>query len=98
MNDLEARATEVANILKLLAHPKRLIILCELSKWAKTVTEIQSHLRISQSQISQFLARMKRNGLVQSERVGMCIKYSISDAKISHILIELAHTYCNPSS
>jgi DNA-binding HxlR family transcriptional regulator len=41
MNDLEQKATEVANLLKLLAHPKRFLILCQLREGAKNVGELE---------------------------------------------------------
>ena len=60
MNELEQKASEVAEILKLLAHPKRLLILCKLSEGEVSVSDLEKFCNISQSQLSQFLAKMRQ--------------------------------------
>jgi DNA-binding HxlR family transcriptional regulator len=65
---LEEKTNEVARILKLLSHSKRLLILCKLIKKNRTVGELEEHCAISQSQLSQFLAKMKREKLIESDK------------------------------
>ena len=59
MENLEKKATEVAHILKLLAHPKRFLILCKLREGPKTVGDLEKYCTIGQSQLSQFLIKMR---------------------------------------
>ncbi len=58
MKDLDYR--KKAEILKLLSHPTRLMIMHELSKGAKCVTDIQDLLEIRQSNVSQHLSALRR--------------------------------------
>lgn len=96
--ELEARATEVAETLKLLAHPKRLLILCQLSRGPKTVTELEKSCQISQSQLSQFLSKMRDEGIVTSEKSGHFVSYEIASPEITHLLQTLSELYCNPTN
>ena len=95
MNEADlAQMTEqcevTSQVLKSLAHPRRLQLLCFLSGGARTVTELQTVCGISQSQLSQFLQRMKSEGLVESRRESKFVYYSISDKKV-HKLIRAVH-------
>jgi DNA-binding HxlR family transcriptional regulator len=68
MKNLAARADEVAHILKLIAHPKRLLLCCRLLSGPKSVGELEKDCTISQSQLSQFLGKMEKEGLLISEK------------------------------
>jgi DNA-binding transcriptional ArsR family regulator len=84
-----------AGILKALSHPQRLQILCHLSQGGRTVSELESLCAISQSQVSQFLQRMKSEGLVRSEREGKFIHYEILDLKVLKLIQSLHKIFCN---
>lgn len=58
MNKLDIR--EKAEVLKLLGHPTRLLVLEELAKGAKCVTDIRDLLEIEQSNLSQHLSLLRR--------------------------------------
>ena len=73
---------ETARILKALAHPQRLQLLCHLAEGDKTVGELEELCGASQSVVSQFLGRMKSEGLVASEKEGLFVRYRISDSRI----------------
>lgn len=89
---------EVAGILKILSHPQRLMVLSHLSQGEKTVGELQGLCERSQSQMSQFLGRMKSEGLVQARRDGHFVYYSIADARLKTLLGHLTALYCTPGS
>ena len=57
--NIEQKAIEVTDILKLLAHPKRFLILCKLREGPKTVGDLEKYCTIGQSQLSQFLIKMR---------------------------------------
>ena len=66
--EAKKRCARVAPILKTLAHPQRLFLLCRLAKGEATVSELRDACGASQSLISQHLTRMRREGLVQARR------------------------------
>ena len=85
---------EVSAVLKNLAHPRRLMILCQLSDGPKTVSELENLSGASQSAVSQFLARMKAEGLVESKRENQFIYYDIKDSRIKKLIQSLDRIFC----
>jgi len=85
---------DVAQVLKSLSHPVRLKVLCQIVEKEKTVGELTDFCEISQSAMSQFLARMKVEGMLQSRREGQHVYYSVSDAKLLKLLRALKEIYC----
>ena len=94
LNPLIEQCDRASHTLKLLAHPQRLMILCHLSEGPKSVGELQELCLISQSQISQFLGRMKSEGLVSPSRQGKYIYYQISDPQILRLIRALHKIFC----
>lgn len=90
LDDMVQKATAAANFLKALAHEGRLMILCHLSQGEKSVTELEQLLCARQAAVSQQLARLRLEGMVQARREGKTIYYSLSDPK-SRRLIELVY-------
>lgn len=91
---MEASCELVSGLLRALSHPKRLLILGHLAQGEKTVTELQDLCGISQSQLSQFLGRMRLEGLILCERKGRFQYYSISDKKIVRLMQAIQSIYC----
>ena len=94
MNDLEKKSIEVTKILKAISHPKRLIILCRLSEWPQTVGELERTCNISQSQLSQFLTKMRDEWILGSDKSGLYITYRIDNPEILQLLTSLSSIYC----
>lgn len=67
---------ETAHLLKVLAHPTRLMILSHLKKNEHSVHEIQEHMHCRQANLSQHLALLRREHLVKTRRDGKKIMYS----------------------
>ncbi len=80
---------EAAKVLRALSHPQRLQILCELAEAELPVGELERLSEASQSSVSQFLARMKSEGLVASRREGNFIYYRIQDPKIKKLILAM---------
>lgn len=93
-NSLEKHCDEVSSILKALSHPQRLIILGHLLSGPKTVTELIDLCEGSQSQMSQFLIRMKFEGLLKSEKDGKYQYYSVADDRLIKLMRTLQKEYC----
>lgn len=88
----------MANLLKVLANDNRLMIICKLLEQNLTVSEIQQNLsHISQAAISQHLAVLKANQLVDCQKHGMHITYFISDHRLKSVLEVLKSNYCELS-
>ncbi|MEO5572887.1 MAG: metalloregulator ArsR/SmtB family transcription factor [Gammaproteobacteria bacterium] len=83
-----------SRLLKALAHPQRLQILCHLSNGEKTVTELETLCGASQSAVSQFLARMKAEQLIASRRDERYVFYRIADPKVSQLIKALHKIFC----
>ncbi len=89
-------AQEASNVLKQLANEQRLMVLCHLAEGEKTVTELQSLVGMEQSSLSQHLAKLRNEGIIQARRDSQSKFYSISDENALKI-IELLHSiYCTP--
>jgi ArsR family transcriptional regulator len=91
---LEQHAMEAADMLKQLANPVRLLILCQLIGAEKSVGEIHQGMDISQSALSQHLAKMREAGLVGAEKRGQMVYYRIVDMKAYALLSTLYLIYC----
>lgn len=87
----------VSGILKTLAHPQRLMILCQLADGPKSVSELEELSGASQSAVSQFLSRMKSEGLVNVHREHQYLFYDIKDARIKKLLQALDRIFCGES-
>jgi ArsR family transcriptional regulator, virulence genes transcriptional regulator len=88
-------AAEAEAVLKLLANRHRLLILCNLVKGQLTVGELNDALGLSQSALSQHLAKMRDQGLIVGERDGQNIRYRIADPKVEALLNTLYLMYCH---
>jgi DNA-binding transcriptional ArsR family regulator len=93
---LTSRAIEAEQFLKALANRNRLIILCELHGGERAVAELASTVGLSQSALSQHLARLREDGLVATRREGTSIFYELADARVSQVVGMLHQMYCNP--
>ncbi|MDA2302614.1 ArsR/SmtB family transcription factor [Bacillus cereus group sp. MYBK95-2] len=79
-----------ADILRMLGHPLRLMIVRELiSKGPLNVSELQKLLRVPQSTMSQQLIKLKQFNMVSYERKGNEIYYIVSDEKVIESMKEL---------
>lgn len=92
---LEQRAEEVAGVLKALANPRRLLLLCKLAELGRmSVGQLAEAVGISQSALSQHLAVMRAEKLVTFERDGQTLHYRIADGRLSAMLDSLYRIYC----
>ena len=97
-NDLLAlrdKAGDVSKMLKQLANPDRLLILCQLAQQEFNVSQIEQLTGIGQPTLSQQLTILRRANLVTTRREGKQIFYSIEDLRLIHLLQTLYQLYCN---
>ena len=79
-------AQYVSSILKQLANPYRLIILCSLANQELTVGDLNEQVELSQSALSQHLAKLRESEIVTTRRESQTIYYRIANPKIKHLL------------
>lgn len=93
---LFAQARKASDLLKALSHETRLLILCLLVEGEKTVSEIEDIVALPQATVSQQLARLRIDRLVEARREGRQIYYSIADREISSVIQSLYDLFCAP--
>lgn len=96
LETFEARAGEAAAMLKCLANPNRLLVLCQLGDGELQVSELQQRIGLSQSALSQHLARLREDELVSTRREGTAVFYRIENPAVARIIATLAEIYCPP--
>ena len=95
---MREHAGDAAQLLKVLANEKRLMILCLLVDSERPVNELNALLDLSQSALSQHLAVLRDDGLVQTRREAQSIVYSIAPGPAQRILETLHSVYCDPAT
>ncbi len=91
---MESQAADVAEVLKRIAHPTRLMLLCYLAEGRKSVGELVELCGASQPLVSQYLSALKAERLVGAEREGQFVFYKVADRKILKLLGSLKSIYC----
>lgn len=94
----EANATAVADMLRAIANERRLMILCKLAEWGEAnVGTLADAVGLSQSALSQHLARMRTEGILTYRREAQTLYYRVADPRIVHLLGALQTIYCTPA-
>lgn len=97
LKTLAQRADDAAQLLKLLANEKRLLVLCFLaSRGEMTVGELVEVAKLSQSALSQHLARLRADGLVTFRRSSQTLHYRLADKRATRVLRVLKEIFCGP--
>ena len=93
---LEDKAAEVAAVLRALANERRLMILCKLVEMGEAnVTTLAEAVDLSQSALSQHLAKMRQEGIVTFRRDRQTIWYRIASPGTEELLVVLHRLYCS---
>jgi ArsR family transcriptional regulator, virulence genes transcriptional regulator len=91
---LQQNVGEAAQLMKALSNPHRLAILCRLLEGEKSVGHLVALIGLSQSALSQHLARLRRDRLVRTRRVAQTIYYALDGAHAHAVLDTLHQLYC----
>lgn len=92
--DMTQECEIVSDLLKTIAHPARLKILCFLSTGKKSVGELEKLVGISQSAMSQYLKAMGQQSLLGREKVGQTVYYWIQDSRLEALMTSLSDIFC----
>ncbi len=94
---LRDAAEQACALMKVLGNPDRLMLLCELAQGERSVTELQEALGIVQPTLSQQLAVLREEGLVETRREGKNIHYRLVSAQALAVMEVLYRQYCAPA-
>lgn len=95
IEQLTQQSAKAAALLRALANEQRLLILCHLSAAGEmSVSALGERLNLSQSALSQHLARFREDGIVAFRREAQTIFYHIADDKAARLLGLLHDIYC----
>lgn len=95
--NMRGAAIKATSLLKVLANPDRLLLLCQLSQSEYCVSELEAALDIFQPTLSQQLAVLRDEGLVITRREGKQIYYAIASKETLALLETLYEQFCSPS-
>lgn len=92
---MEVRATEVAGLLKTLAHPARLMLVCTLVEGEYSVGELEQKLDLHQPNLSQQLNVLREADIVETRREGKQIFYRLTAVKAAQLVGALYTIFCS---
>ncbi len=96
--ELKANALKASTLLKAMSNERRLLILCSLAEGELSVGQMESIVDLSQSALSQHLARLRHDGLVETRRDAQTIYYSLKGDEARTVIQTLHDLYCSPDS
>lgn len=94
LEELSEHAADAAHLMRALGNEYRLMILCSLASGELSVGELNQNIPLSQSALSQQLARLRRDRLVTTRREGQTIYYSLCEGPAERIITVLRDIYC----
>lgn len=95
---LTEKSEEASALLALLANPHRLRILCDLHNGERSVGDLENVVGLSQSALSQHLAKLRVAKSVKTRRDAQTIYYSISDERVARLLGVMFEMFCGTPS
>lgn len=94
IGQMHEHAADAAGLMKALGNEQRLLILCSLLEKPLAVGEINQHVDLSQSALSQHLALLRAAGLVETRREAQSIFYSLPSGPVTQVMALLQQIYC----
>lgn len=94
INEMSEHASDAAGLMKALGNESRLMILCLLIDQERSVGELNEMISLSQSALSQQLARLRQQGIVRTRRESQTIYYSLAPGPTDRVIHLLHDIYC----
>lgn len=95
LNNMRETAVEVADILKTMAHPERLMVLCQLVDGEVGAGQLQENSNLSQSAFSQHLSVLRKQNLVKVRKESQAVFYSLADKRIEALIASFYSIFCD---
>lgn len=93
--EMHEHAGEAAQLMKALGNEQRLLILCNLLEGPLSVGELNEHVQLSQSALSQHLAVLRDLQLVETRREAQSVYYSLPAGPVLQVMALLQQIYCS---
>lgn len=93
-SQMQAHASDAADLMKALGNESRLMILCMLAEGERSVGDLNANIPLSQSALSQQLARLRRQGVVKTRRESQTIFYALAEGPADRVIKLLHDIYC----
>ena len=97
LEQMQTHAADAASLMRAFGNESRLMILCALAAGEHSVSELNEIIPLSQSALSQQLARLRREGLVSTRRESQVIHYSLCDGPADRVINVLHDIFCAPA-
>ncbi|MGE0417674.1 MAG: metalloregulator ArsR/SmtB family transcription factor [Acetobacteraceae bacterium] len=91
---LMRKARGASDFLKALAHESRLLLLCLIAERERSVMELEEILSLRQPNVSQQLARLRLDGLVDTRRDGKIIYYRLANDDVRRMITVIYDIFC----
>ena len=91
---IRRNASEAASMLRVLSHEARLSVLCDLAAGERSAGALVESSGLSQSALSQHLAKLREEGVVATRRDGQTIFYRLADGRAARLIGVLHELYC----
>ena len=97
LEQMQTHAADAANLMRAFGNESRLMILCALADGEHSVGELNDIIPLSQSALSQQLARLRREGLVKTRRESQVIHYTLCAGPADKVVNVLHDIFCTPA-
>ncbi|AMG02175.1 MULTISPECIES: ArsR/SmtB family transcription factor [Vibrio] len=94
IDEMKKNAVEVAELLRVMAHPERLMVLCQLTHHEMGVGQLQQGSTLSQSAFSQHLTVLRKHGIIQARKESQQVFYRLADSRITALIESLQNVFC----
>jgi len=98
LSKLQDNAVRACNLLKAMANPARLLVLCQIADGEKSVGELERAVGLSQSGLSQHLAVLRSKKLVTTRRDAQTIYYSLASDEAAAVMGTLYEVFCRSAA
>ena len=95
---MQVHIDEVTELLKIMAHPERMMVLCQLIEGEVAVARLQQASLLSQSALSQHLALLRKKQLISARKRSQQVFYSLADQRVKQLIASLQNIFCDPNN
>ncbi|WP_114764769.1 ArsR/SmtB family transcription factor [Vibrio rhodolitus] len=94
ITQMQENATQAAELLKVMAHPERLMVICQLTQGEVGVGALQANSTLSQSALSQHLTVLRKHNIIKARKESQQVFYSLSDERVKVMMKSLHCVFC----
>ncbi|GAK83996.1 transcriptional regulator ArsR family [Vibrio ponticus] len=94
ITQMQENATQAAELLKVMSHPERLMVICQLTQGEVGVGALQANSTLSQSALSQHLTVLRKHNIIKARKESQQVFYSLSDERVKVMMKSLHCVFC----